>query len=308
MRRLLVLLTTVSAVVAGVALASPSGAEDTAAPLPVTYNFLAGAAQQGLAPSPDAPGTNDWSCTPSKAHPRPVVLVHGTSGARDTNWPTYGPLLSNHGYCVFALTYGGAGPDARIAGLGRIQDSAVQLRAFVTRVRRATGARKVDLVGHSQGTLMPNYYLRFLGGAPYVRRYVSIAPLWHGTRTATPFDELAKVFAIPDGSAPACAACPQMASGSAFMAKMRRGGVVVDGVDYTNIVTRYDQLVTPYTSGIQRGMRNIVVQDVCARDLSEHFEIVSSPVVARIVLNRLDPAHREPVPCTPVLPYVGPVA
>ena len=184
--------------------------------------------------------------------------MHGTTGARDTNWPTYGSLLRNHGYCVFALTYGGAGPNAPTAGLRRMQDSAVQLRDFVAKVRRATGARKVDLLGHSQGTLMPSYYLRFLGGAPHVKRYISL---------------------------PVCAACPQMATGSTFMAKMRRGGVVVDGVDYTNIV----------------------LQDRCAKDRSEHFEIASSPVVARIVLNRLDPAHAQPVRCRLVLPYVGPV-
>ena len=39
-------------------------------------------------------------------HPRPVVLVHGTAGNRSTNWQTYGPLLKNNGYCVFALDYG----------------------------------------------------------------------------------------------------------------------------------------------------------------------------------------------------------
>jgi len=36
------------------------------------------------------------------------VLVHGFLGDKTTNWQTYGPLLKNNGYCVFALTYGGS--------------------------------------------------------------------------------------------------------------------------------------------------------------------------------------------------------
>lgn len=276
--------------------------------LPVSYNFLAGAVAAGTDPSPNAPGTNLWTCRPSAAHPRPVVLVHGTIGAKDTNWATYGPLLKNHGYCVFALTYGNPGTNPPFGGMSRIQASAQELKEFVAKVRRATGARKVDLIGHSQGTLMPNYWLKFLGGAPYVKNYISLAPLWHGTRAAIPFDELARVFGVPDGAAPLCAACPQMATGSAFMRKMRSGGVAVDGVTYTNIMTKYDQVISPYTSGREPGMRNIVVQDRCASDHAEHFEIASDPIGARIVLNTLDPAHAKPVRCRVVLPYVGPVA
>jgi triacylglycerol lipase len=301
-RRLLIALACL--LVAVPALGVPAQA---AAPLPVTYNFLAGAVAAGLDPSANAPGSNIWTCRPSAAHPRPVVLVHGTTGAKDTNWATYSPLLKNNGYCVFALTYGNAGTNPPLGGMWRMQDSARQLAAFVARVRRATGAAKVDLIGHSQGTLMPNYYVKFLGGAKFVKRYISLAPLWHGTRTAVPFDELARVFNLPDGTAPVCAACPQMATGSAFMRKMRTGPVAVEGVDYTNIMTKYDQLVSPYTSGIQSGMRNIVVQDRCATDHAEHFEIAGDPVAARIVLNRLDPAHAKPVPCLTVLPYVGPL-
>lgn len=301
MRRLTILAVSLIALI-GTGPAPVQAAEQ----LPVTYNFLVGAITQGLDPSPNAPGTNDWTCKPSAAHPRPVVLVHGTSGAKDTNWPTYGPLLKNHGYCVFALTYG-AVDGSPVAGLGRIQDSARTLAGFITKVRRATGAARVDLIGHSQGTLMPNYYAKFLGGAQYIRNYISLAPLWHGTRSATPLDVLAKVFMIPEGTAPLCAACPQMATGSAFMRKMRTGPVAQDGIRYTNIMTKYDQLVSPYTSGIQAGMRNIVLQDRCAKDQSEHFEIASSPIGARIVLNTLDPAHAQPIVCQDVLPYVGPL-
>jgi hypothetical protein len=47
-----------------------------------------------------------------------------------------------------------------------------------------------------------------------------------------------------------------MSTGSAFMRKMRRGGVTVRGNTYTNIVTEHDELVSPCTSGIETGMRD----------------------------------------------------
>jgi triacylglycerol lipase len=302
-RRLTVVIASLIALLGSGAFAAPAHA----ASLPVTYNFTLGAATQGLDPSPDAPGTNIWTCKPTAEHPRPVILVHGTGGSQDTNWATYGPLLKNNGYCVYALTYGALSPGAPVAGLGKIQDSAAQLAAFVTKVLASTGATQVDLVGHSQGTLMPNYYAKFLGGARYINKYISIAPLWHGTAHTIPFNELAKVFLVPDGQAPVCPACPQMATGSAFLTEMRTGSVAVPGIEYTNIMTRYDQIVVPYTSGIETGMRNIVLQDVCASDLSEHLEVAASPVAARIVLNTLDPLHSQPVQCRLVLPYVGPL-
>ena len=92
--------------VSGLALAASPA---QAGRLPVPYNFLP-AAIFGGAPNANAPGTNDWSCKPTAAHPRPVVLVHGTLGNRSTNWQTYGPLLKNNGYCVFSLTYGATQP------------------------------------------------------------------------------------------------------------------------------------------------------------------------------------------------------
>jgi len=176
-------------------------------------------------------------------------------------------------------------------------------------VRQATGARQVDILGHSQGTLMPNYYAKFLGGGPSIHSYVSLAPLWHGTNLGAQgqSSRSMNVYAPSAIETPGCAACSQMGSDSEFMAKMRAGGVAVQGIRYTNIVTRYDELVQPYTSGIEPGMRNITVQDGCATDYTEHFEIASDPVAAGYVLNALDPAHPRPVPCMVVLPFEGPV-
>ncbi len=310
-RALIALLALTSAVAGGLAAAPASSAADQ---YPVSYNFLSSAVLAGTNVDGDAPGSNLWDCKPTARHPRPVVLVHGTAGNKNTNWQTYAPLLANNGYCVFALTYGVAagtptGVD-QFGGLDAIETSAQQLKEFVAKVRTATGARQVDIVGHSQGTLMPNYYAKFLGGAPYIHSYVSLAPLWHGTNlgSAGQMNQSMNVYAPSANETPGCAACSQMGTGSEFMTKMRAGGVAVKGITYTNIVTKYDELVSPYTSGIEPGMRNITVQDGCATDYTEHFEIAADPVAAGYVLNALDPAHPRPVPCTVVLPFEGPVA
>ena len=286
---------------------APSGAKSLAPAYPVPYNFLPYAVVGGS--QENQPGANDWDCQPSKKHPRPVVLVHGLLGNKSTNWPTYAPLLANEGYCVFALTYGqrpvpGYEGDT-FGGLTKMEKSAEQLKAFVAKVLTETGASEVDLVGHSEGTLMPNYYVKFLGGAQFVKRYVSIAPLWHGTQAAALASIAASTGTDPAAFMPLCESCTQFAPDSAFMKKMRAGGVVVPGVEYTNIVTRYDQLVVPYTSGIQKGMRNIVLQDGCEPDLSDHFQIVSDRRASVMVLNELDPGLNREVPCEVVLPYVG---
>ncbi len=296
--------------------ASPAQAA-TPPPLPVPYSFLPSAVLAGLGIDADAPGSNDWTCKPSAAHPRPVVLVHGLVGNKATNWQTFSPLLKNNGYCVFALTYGqstlaSAPYDQVFGGLGPMEKSAEQLKVFVARVLAATGASKVDILGHSEGTVMPNYYAKFLGGAQYINRYVSIAPIWHGTDPAglATLASIGNPFGITpivlSAINPYLASGPQLLAGSDFIAKLRSGGTPkVPGIEYTNIVTRYDELVVPYTSGIEPGMTNYTVQDFCPADLSEHFQVVADPVAAQLVLNALDPSTAKTVPCKLVLPLIG---
>ena len=300
MRRLIVL---ASVLVAVILAGSPATAATK--PLPVPYNFLP-AAVLGGTPDSNAPGTNDWTCKPSAAHPRPVVLVHGTFGNQGTNWQTYGPLLKNNGYCVFALTYGSLPapyPVNALGGFASMRTSAVQLQQFVDRVLASTGASKVDLVGHSQGTLMPQYYVKFLGGASKVLNYISLASLWHGTEIFPP--AVAESLGLDPSTIPVCAACGEFDPSSTFMKEIREGGVAAPGVHYVNIVTKYDELVRPYTSGIEPGMTNIVLQDKCALDYTEHFEIAADRNASLYVLNALDPAHPRPITCTLTLPFVG---
>ncbi|MDA3626052.1 alpha/beta fold hydrolase [Saccharopolyspora sp. WRP15-2] len=262
----------------------------------------AAAAPANVEPAP--PGVNDWSCQPSEQHPTPVVLVHGLGGSAPTNWAYLGPKLVDEGYCVFALTYGRPPLVPPLTGgFSPMEESAPELAAFVDEVLAATGAEKVDLVGHSEGTVMPQYYLKFLGGADEVQRYVAITPLYDGTtlqNTTELLDRIAEeipvVGQIPDEL---CGACRQFFKGSDFMQKLNEGGAAVPGVEYTTIMTKYDQLVTPYTSGYldAPNATNTVLQDVCPNDYSEHVAVAFNPHVADLVLNALDPANARPVRC-----------
>jgi triacylglycerol lipase len=281
------------------------GAAGADAPLPVHYDFLPAAIIGGSNLAPSAPGTNDWHCHPTAAHPEPVVLVHGTLGNANTNWQTYGPLLHNNGYCVYALTYGTLSdqlPLSLFGGLTPIQGSAQLLAVFIAKVLAATGADKVDIVGHSQGTVVPDYYAKFLGGGRYIDKYVSLAALWHGTNLLGlgSLSKLGVPIAIPES------ALTQMTPGSPFITALDSGGgPAVPGITYTNIQTRYDELVSPYTSGFEPGMTNITIQDQCPQDFTEHFEIASDPNASIDVLNALDPAHPRPMHCRLVLPWIG---
>jgi len=288
----------------GLAVAATSA---PAAPLPVVYDGLLGYAHASPTASP--PGANDWSCKPSAAHPRPVILVHGTFADMSDSWQALSPLLRNDGYCVYALNYGSyAGSGAfGIYATGDIAASAQQLSAFVNRVLSSTGANQADLVGHSQGGMMPRYYLRFLGGAAKVRALVGLAPSNHGT-TLDGLFTLAGYFPGADAFLGAlCPACAQQSAGSAFLSNLNSGSETVPGVKYTVIESANDEVVTPYTSAFLSGsaVTNILLQDQCALDQGEHLSMPYDHIADADVLNALDPAHAVAPACTPVLPVIG---
>ncbi|KAF9166193.1 hypothetical protein DFQ26_008515, partial [Actinomortierella ambigua] len=101
----------------------------------------------------DLPGVNNWDCKP-KPGQAPLILVHGLLGNGWDNWVFLAPRFLNRGYCVFSITYGRYKNIPLFAGLDKMENSAQQLSDFIDKVLLATGAKEVDLVGHSQGSLM----------------------------------------------------------------------------------------------------------------------------------------------------------
>jgi triacylglycerol esterase/lipase EstA (alpha/beta hydrolase family) len=296
----------VAGLIVGAAAAAAAAPALAATPLPVVYNSAYGFAHASPTASP--PGSNNWSCKPTAAHPRPVVLVHGTFEDMADNWQALSPLLYNQGYCVFALDYGsfnGSG-SLGVYGTGKIETSAAQLRSFVSHVLTATGASQVDIVGHSQGGMMPRYYLRFLGGAGKVNTLVGLSPSNHGT-TLDGLFTLAGLIPGANAAFADCPACVEQQAGSPFMTKLNAGGDTIPGPSYTVIESRNDEVVTPYTSAFLTGRKvtNVTLQGQCALDQGEHLSAAYDHIADADVLTALDPAHPDKPACTPVAPLTG---
>ncbi|KIA63659.1 esterase/lipase family protein [Nocardia vulneris] len=298
----------VAIVLAGVVRAA--GAQAGPAPLPVDYSTLVALADSIRYPGSEPPGVNDWSCRSAK-HPEPVVLVHGTHANMRVNWNALAPLLKNDGYCVFALNFGGL-KFGQIGGTGDIRDSVGELDRFVDRVRAATGATVVDLVGHSQGGPLIRYYTSVVGGASKVHDVVALAPTYRGS-DALGLDPWVAMWrtALP-GLAAALdeldTAAMQQFRSSEFNTALAGLPDTVPGLRYTTIVSRYDIVATPMTDQFLHGpeARNIVVQDVCPNDFTDHLAMAYDRVALQEILNGLDPEHAVRPPCEQmVLPYFG---
>ncbi len=253
-------------------------------------------------------GANN-GCKPSSTHPYPVVLVHATLADEGSNWVTLAPLLANEGYCVYAFNYGATlaslevwpfiGP--RIDGIGHIEKSAEELSSFVNNVLSKTKAPKVDLVGHSQGGMMPNYYIKYLGGSSKVNELIGLAPSNHGTTLdgiTTLVEKFPFAAEIINGlleflGAPAL---PEQEESSAFIKKLFGSGEpLASGVRYVVIETEHDEVVTPYTHAFLSGsnVTNILIQSQCPSDPVEHIGMFDDSPALQNVVNQLGSSPNE---------------
>lgn len=289
-------------------------------PLPVVWD-LSVAALRTLDATQPPPGANDWKCKPSREHPRPVVLVSPTGATQGNAFYAGAPFLKNRGYCVFTFNHGNITPidQMPVQGLGDIRQSARSLARTVDRVLAATGAPKVDIVGHSQGGgILPDYYLKFLGGGKKVHTKVGISPSTGTTLNQFVFfRSLIPILgpAVYDGLAYVMPALIQQVYDSPINQRTYGPNSTPPGVDvrslpsavtYHSIITQYDEVVTPFTFQYYDGpnAHNILLQDGCQADMSEHLSSLYNKRAWLHTLNALDPANAKPVPCFRVAPFL----
>ncbi|MFW0783865.1 alpha/beta fold hydrolase [Gordonia sp. CPCC 206044] len=290
---------------------------------PAQRGFWPAFAYSQFHPNVAPPGANDWNCKPRPGQ-RPIVLVHGTWENAYNNWAAFAPVLKKAGYCVFAPNYGrtdllnGGGLGTVLPGTNgeiAIEYSAAQLGEYIDRVRQATGATKVDVIGHSQGGLMVRQWMKFGGGADYDHperskigklitygathkgtTLLGIGALGRGINNVGPAFNVLGVVELLVGRSGI-----QQTVDSPFIKNLNRSKLVFPGVDYTIVGSRYDEVTTPFDlTFIHRpGVNNIVLQDGCPQDTSDHISMSYSPRAMSIALRALDPQRFSTLACGP---------
>ncbi|MGH3934858.1 MAG: esterase/lipase family protein [Pseudonocardiaceae bacterium] len=100
----------------------------------------------------------------------PVLLLHGGLG-RPSDLNQMAIRLIADGYRPYTVDLG--------LGVDTV-GNAERIKAKVKQIRDTTRAPKVHLVGHSMGGLSPRYYIKILGGLPYVATYTAFGTPQHG--------------------------------------------------------------------------------------------------------------------------------
>lgn len=316
-------LTLVAGLVSPTAAAQTSGSTTSSAS--DGPNFIDTFAESVIDPNKMPQGVNDWNCQPEDDRD-PVVLIHGTWENAYDNWAALAPALADDGHCVYAANVGKA--DLVNKGgvltalpntfaVGDVAASAGEVAGFVDKVLAATGAEKVDLVGHSQGGLLARQYMKFNGGAEKVDHVVTLGATNHGT-TLSGIGTLDRFigqlglnldpaldYVVGEGGM-------QQVYDSPLITKLNADGDTMPGVDYTVVGTQYDEVTTPYTStfldaGEGSTVDNITLQDGCAADHSDHISMSYSPRVIDIVRDALVPGSvpEDQRACTPNSPIMG---
>ncbi len=223
--------------------------------------------------------------------PDPVLLIHGTGNDSTTqfswNWV---PALDAIGipHCRIEL---------KSLGSDDIQISAERV-VYAILTMHAESGDPIDIVGHSQGGMIPRWALKYWPETrAVVDDFVGLAPSNHGTPVATA------------NCAPGeCTeAVWQQRDTSNFVAVLNNGPETFAGIEYTVVYTLTDEIVVPQvgpdaSSPLRSGdgeIRNVALQEVCPNNASEHFAVGTyDPVAYALTLDAL--GHTGPADPTRV--------
>ncbi|MBF4161289.1 esterase/lipase family protein [Nocardioides acrostichi] len=220
----------------------------------------------------------------SSSSKTPVLLVPGTTltPAINFSW-NYEKVFSAQGrpWCAVTLP-NHAMSDIQVAG---------EYVARAIRTTYAQAGRRIDVLGFSQGGMVPRWALKYWPDTrAMVDDLVGLDPSNHGTLDAHP------ICALPGGCAPAFW---QQRTGSDFLTALNDGPETWAGISYTQIYTATDEVVVPNvdpaaSSALHTGagaISNVMVQSICPVHVSEHLSMgTSDPVGYALALDAFDHA------------------
>jgi len=197
--------------------------------------------------------------------------VPGTGSNPHSNFSwNWEPALTNLGisWCAVTLPENALG-DIQVAGEYVVNG---------IRTMYARAGRRISIIGHSQGGMLPRWPLRFWPDTrAMVDDQIGFAPSNHGTTGADPV------------CSSSCAAADwQQRDIANFIRALNSYQETFSGISYTEVYTHNDEIVTPNSddtgsSSLHGGggqITNVAIQDLCPSDLSEHLAIGTQDLVA----------------------------
>ncbi|MFJ6676991.1 esterase/lipase family protein [Actinosynnema sp. NPDC091369] len=229
-----------------------------------------------------------------RARTTPVLLLAGTAVNTDQyfswNWK---PALTKAGipWCASDVPV----PDAANQNLDDIQVRAEYV-VHAIRTMRAMAGRRISVIGHSQGGVVPRWALRFWPDVrPMVDDVIALAPTSHGTPLGTRICSADCHPAIWQQRVPAN-----------FYRALDSHQQTFRGISYTVIRSDFDPMVPPEAADLTGpgDITNARIQDACPADTADHDGVGTVDAVAEaLALDALrhrgpaDPARLDPAVC-----------
>ncbi|WPF66997.1 esterase/lipase family protein [Corynebacterium sp. 22KM0430] len=243
-----------------------------------------------------------------------MIFIHGMSANFYQTYASFAPYIAAQGKCVYGMNYGafngsegteGSSLAGSIPGAGALAPMSSSLEVVteqIERVKKNTGAAEVDLVGYSEGGSLAAAYTKNVGGQG-VGTVVTLAGVLRGTSMlglSTVATGLNNAGSSVDPAIDAIMGpgARDLLEHSDFMVNLREGGIEVPGVRYVAISTLFDEAATPlsHTQFSGGDYRNILLQEGCVQDRSDHLGITFSPRAYALTANAL--GRNVEVPCT----------
>ena len=199
----------------------------------------------------------------------PVVLLHGYA-QHAANFLWLARRLERDGWRHLH-------PVAHAPVGGDIERSAQRLGEAIDRIRRASGASRVDIVAHSMGGLVARAYIRTRGGASGVGRLITLGTPHQGT------DAFPRLRLDP--------MVVQMRPGSPLLARLAADDPVPQLADCISIYSADDAVVVPPSRAYYPGAFNVEVRGL------GHLSLLFSRRVYTLVRENLA-AERAPAAAT----------
>lgn len=241
--------------------------------------------------TPAAAATPSWLSCPDAAtlqQARGVVLLVPGTGSRPDEAFSWGyqRALVAEGFatCTVSLAKD---------GLASFTRAAVRVRKAI-RATATLAGRRISVIGHSQGGALPVWAVKYWpAAARVVDDVVSLAGPFGGTQLGNELCLLSRCSPL----------AWQLRQGSRTVAALRNAPLPAR-VSVTSLAGPYDEIVRPQPQASELpGAVNIVLNQVCPADPSEHGLILGDPVGWTLTLDALthpgpaDAARIDPATC-----------